>query len=1766
MSKKTLLTSAIILSALLLFVPNAYNNASQAPTEHSSAPGEQTCAASGCHTGSPLTSNQFSVGVTGGVSSYVTSTQYNMFVNLSASAPIRGFQMTAVYGNGSKAGTFSLSNPSLTTLATGTNGREYVGHNGATSASAWAFRWTAPSTYNGTVYFYASGLAADGDNTSSGDITYTLLDSLPASQQGGGGVTAGFTTSADTVCVGESVSFTDNSSGAVSSYAWDFGTDATPATASTVGPHSVSYSTSGTKTVELIVGDGSDFDTTSAIVYVNAAPNVFAGPDIDACLGDTAFATATGADIYTWNIGATGPSISGVLPVPGVFPLAVIGEDTTTGCSATDTVFVTVSTPPAVSLPDTTSICGSSSITLDAGSFTGATYLWSTNETTQSISVTAAGDYYVTVTVGACETVDTAVVVGGSIAVSVADASVCAGNSATLDAGSFTGATYLWSTNETTQTISVSSTGTYSVTVTQGACSGADTATVSAAVLPPLSAGADQTICFGDLAYLGDPDSVGGLVPVMIETFNGCSQPTGWTTTALAGSQVWSFGTDADRTTSSINGSCMAYLNDDALSSSTRSFATLESPAIDVTSYGGLYLILDHTFRQFSTSTPDNYTVEVYDGSAYQTLFFTDQNYNSGSTEYTGAVRDTFDLSPYINANLRVRFTFDDGNGWVYYAAVDNFALLGLPNNLYSWSPTTGVAAPNSPVTTVAPTTTTTYVLTTSLGGCTKTDSVLVTVNPSPTVSVTGLTGTYCVDDTAGIALILSPTGGTLTGAGLTGSTFRASDAGEGTHDIIYTYFDNGLGCTGRDTLTVTVNPLPSSVITNLPNIFCVDDAAITLTGAPVGGTFAGPGVTGSSFDPNAAGGGAHTITYTYADAAGCATTFERDIEVVDVSVSFTGLDVSYCAGVDVIDTLVPSISGGTFSGPGIINGNEFSSAAAGGGTHTITYTYDTMLYYSVNEFIEFDTVAGSGTGAVYSFGASAVDDDLSDPLPIGFDFSFFNTSYDSIVVSTNGWFTFNINETSSDFSNDVIPSTNGAEDLIAYMWDDMEMTSFEYFVVGTAPNRQLVLNFFNTAHLGDSEPAVAQVVLHETTNIIDIYCIACNRDAGGTSATQGIENADGSIAFVRPGRNNTDWSAFNDGVRFTPITACSAVSTQTVTVDGAYIASNDTTICAGQTVDLTAAGGVSYTWSTGATGTLLSVTPTDTTFYTVTGTSAGGCTSTDTVWVYVNPTPDAQISGLNTVYCSNDVPVTLTTSPAGGTLYGSGISGNTFDPTTAPTGSPFPVTYTVTNSYGCADSVVVNVEVIAAPQASITSLDAGYCIDAAAVTLAATPAGGTFSGNGVSGNTFVPYYAGVGTHDIYYSVSLGGSCYANDTFTVEVFAAPTVSMDPIAPSYCVNAGAITLVGSPAGGTFSGPGVSGTTFDPAAAGVGGPYIIFYTYSDGNGCSNTAVQITEVTELPTLSWVGLQTDYCTNGDFVVLEASPAGGSFSGQGVNANAFYPANLSAGTYTLTYTYSVNGCTNTLSTDVVVNEAPFVTMSDLNAEYCANDDLAFIQATPAGGTFSGLGVVGNVFTPATAGAGGPYTVAYTYTDSVGCTSSTSVDVTVYPFANAVINGLSADFYCIENDEEFTVNAFPVGGTLTGAGISNGSFNPSRAGEGAHTIQYEFENANGCISYTDLVVQVYNCTGIEDIASLGDVSVYPNPTTGMLYVSLNNFIGKELKFELFNMQGQLLIDQNMVDPTSNMTKQLDLSGFAEGVYMVKISSADKTFVTRVVLQ
>jgi hypothetical protein len=179
-----------------------------------------------------------------------------------------------------------------------------------------------------------------------------------------------------------------------------------------------------------------------------------------------------------------------------------------------------------------------------------------------------------------------------------------------------------------------------------------------------------------------------------------------------------------------------------------------------------------------------------------------------------------------------------------------------------------------------------------------------------------------------------------------------------------------------------------------------------------------------------------------------------------------------------------------------------------------------------------------------------------------------------------------------------------------------------------------------------------------------------------------------------------------------------------------------------------------------------------------------------------------------------------------------------------------------------------------------------------------------------VSGNTFDPAAAGVGTWTITYSYTDPNGCSNSASTDITVNPLPEVSCSPLGP-LCVNGDVVelaTLV-NPPGGTFAGPGVSGTTFDPGAAGVG-TYTIVYTYTDGNGCSNSCDMSVEVRPLPdfeiqgpTETCIGTPVDLCgPEGDYSYMWVGPGGFVSSDRCVSVSA-------AGAYTLVVTDLVGKC-----------------------------------------------------------------------------------------------------------------------------------------------------------------------------------------------------------------------------------------------------------------
>lgn len=498
---------------------------------------------------------------------------------------------------------------------------------------------------------------------------------------------------------------------------------------------------------------------------------------------------------------------------------------------------------------------------------------------------------------------------------------------------------------------------------------------------------------------------------------------------------------------------------------------------------------------------------------------------------------------------------------------------------------------------------------------------------------------------------------------------------------------------------------------------------------------------------------------------------------------------------------------------------------------------------------------------------------------------------------------------------------------------------------------------------------------------------------------------------------------------------SCPGTTTVTVNVNQTptiTITPASPSICQGQSVNLVASGASSYIWHHGNTlndSTLASVTasPLATTTYTVNATSAQNCSGVGQVTVTVYNAPQANVSGGGTI-CNNGtstatVTITLTGTSPWTVVYSNGTTPTTVNVTTSPYSFTTSAggTYTVTsvtdghncNGFGVGSAIVnvVNLPVVTLPQFPNT------CISTPAFALTGgTPAGGTYTGPGVTNNNFNPANAGIGTHTITYTYTDGTTtCTNSTTNTITVEALPTVTLQPFNP-VCVNAAPFTLSGgSPAGGTYSGPGVAGNIFTASAAGVG-THTITYTYTNTlTQCSNSTTGQITVNSLPVVSFTQL-TSPCLNDPAITLtEGSPAGGVYSGPGVVNGVFTPSDAGAGIHTITYTYTdaVTTCSNTATQNITVKPLPNMQLAPFGDVCLSTPTYGLTGGTPLGGVYSGPSVNNGYFDPSVAGAG-IHTITYTYTDPItNCTNSISgqlivksgIPITVTPSSATVCKG-----------------------------------------------------------------------------------------------------------------------------------------------------------------
>ena len=406
---------------------------------------------------------------------------------------------------------------------------------GATATFTATTTATSPSylwKYNGTAV--TGGNTATTTGTVAGNYTVQIIDNKTCKDTATGVLTLNSIPTPDviadvTICPGMSQTFdvvSFNNGNGPFTYKWKDGTTGS----------SINVGTAGTYYVDITDKNGC-VGRDQAVLGINSNLNVkIAGaPTINICEGETAVLKSNYNKVdgynFSWKPGnETTETIS--VTTAGKYDLHV---DNGLGCQGDGTVNVVVNLKPIVA-DGTASICSGESATIGNNVGAGNTYVWkSLTDTTYQVTVTTGGTYERVVTTSAnCKDSSEYVVTeNANPIVTINDVTKCEGENVTLsDPSLSTGYNYSWSNGATSASISPTTSGSHTLSVTNSStgCKGSDQATVTFISIPVVDLGPDTIpICDGEQAIV-DAGNAG----LTITWSNGATTPAiTMTTTGL---------------------------------------------------------------------------------------------------------------------------------------------------------------------------------------------------------------------------------------------------------------------------------------------------------------------------------------------------------------------------------------------------------------------------------------------------------------------------------------------------------------------------------------------------------------------------------------------------------------------------------------------------------------------------------------------------------------------------------------------------------------------------------------------------------------------------------------------------------------------------------------------------------------------------------------------------------------------------------------------------------------------------------------------------------------------------------------------------------------------------------------------------------------------------------------------------------------------------------------------------------------------------------
>ncbi|MDD5572107.1 MAG: gliding motility-associated C-terminal domain-containing protein, partial [Bacteroidales bacterium] len=550
--------------------------------------------------------------------------------------------------------------------------------------------------------------------------------------------------------------------------------------------------------------------------------------------------------------------------------------------------------------------------------------------------------------------------------------------------------------------------------------------------------------------------------------------------------------------------------------------------------------------------------------------------------------------------------------------------------NTYTWS-----NGQTNDTIVVNPTITTTYSVTSEgLKSCKHVAIAVVVVNPQPNLMAAG--NTICT----GNSTIVSASGANAYSwnTGQTSSSFSVAPTITTTYTVTGT--TNPSGCTNTATAVVSVNNLPN--VTANGNTICT--GAITTINASGANNYSWSNtMTGSIITVNPT----QTTTYTV-----------------------TGTDGNSCTNTATATINVNPLPNVTANGATICIGAITNINASGANTYTWSNS-DTGSVISVNPTSTTTyTVTGTDGNTCTNTALAVVN---VNPLPI------VTASGDTICIGAI--------------------TTINASGAFTYSWSNSD-TGSTITINPTSTTTYIVTGTDNNTCTNTATAAVNVNPLPVVTANGNTICIGAiaNINASGANTYTWSNSDTGSAITVNP----TETTTYT--VTGTDLNGCTNTALAVVNVNlKPNVTASGGTICYGGNIVITAGGSVNYSWSDGQTGNPITVNPTSTTTYTVTGTDGNICTNTATSIVTVNPKPNVAATGNTICY---GIFSNITASGANTYTWSNSMMGSSI--TVSPT-STLIYTVTGTDLNGCTNTATATMTVNPNPIIAETPADE-YC------------------------------------------------------------------------------------------------------------------------------------------------------------------------------------------------------------------------------------------------------------------------------------------------------------------------------------------------------------------------------------------------------------------------------------------------------------------------